>query len=603
MNIHTLKSWRFWVVLSFLALTATLPVAFYLKTYDSVTIKYTIMQLGALLALAAWLAGGIYEERFEIPARTLPFVVPAVGLFVWNIARFLTTPYRIAAFDGFIIQEIFLLSFMLVLLSFSTKNLKQLILTAAGGWAVTVLYGLVQHFGLDPFIWKGAFGQNIFSTIGNPDFFAAYLVVSSPFAFMIVADISMPAPLRISAGILSVISGMVIVLTGAFPEMIIYLAMSAGFIALALNRMDPSDPKQAILATILATAICLTAFAYYAPKPTLFSSTGPLTAEIRRASFEMAKKAGWSGFGPGSFWIHYPSFRSQKEILLHHKHNIETDHAGNELLEQWIEGGLLGLFLWLAIFGITLYKGFKASALREFSSYTRGLLVSVCGSLAVSMIALNSPRNLSLGWLMYFNAGLLALLAANDDPGKAEKVLAIPVPSGPFRRFLVIVVIAVGCLAAHFALLMFRSDIYHNYGIFYSKNDKWDEAIAAYSKELPGSRSYLMGQYFLGNIFQDRGKPGDLEKSVEQYRKVRRMAPDYVQVHFQEAKALQRLNRMPEAITRMERQVQIDPVCEDAWLTLGGLYRKTGDTDKAKSAEQKAKTAKALWETQPAFKQ
>lgn len=594
MTIHTFKSWRFWVGLAFMFLAASLPVAFYLRTYDSVAIKYTLMQLGAFFALTAWLAGGVAEERFEIPGKALPLIVLAAGLFIWNAIRFFASPYRIAALDGFMTQEIFLLSFMLVPLSFSEIDLKKLVLAAVGAWAVTLLYGLVQYSGLDPFIWKGAFGENIFSTIGNPDLFAAYLIISSPLALAVIADSSMQKPLRITAGLLSVIGGIVIVMTGAVPETFIYLAILAGFIMLALLRMEAADRRPAILAAVLAAAACIVAFALGAAKPTAFSSDSQSAAEIRRSSFEMAKKAGLSGSGPGSFWIYYPPFRSEKQIVLHHRHNIETGHAGNEPIEQWIEGGLVGMSLWLAIFAVTLYKGFKTAAPREFSGYACALFVSVAGSLAVSMISLNSTRNPVVGWLMYFNAGLLAMLAAG--PGKPGKVLALPAPSGRLRFFFMAAVAAAGCWAAYFPLMMFRSNGEHNIGIFFSKNAEWGNAIEKFEKELPGSQTYIMGQYFIGNVLQDWGRPGDLEKAAEQYRKVRSLAPDYVNVNFQEAKALQKLNRLPEAIERLEKQVLIDPVWEEAWLALAGLYKETGNMEKAKEAQEKAGNAKALWE-------
>lgn len=599
MNIDALKSWRLWVQTAFIALAAALPVAFYLKTYDSVAIKYTIMQLGAILALTAWLAGGLAEERFELPEKTLPFAAPAAALLVWNFARFLAAPYKAAAFDGFLTQELFLVSFLLALLSFSERELKKIAAAAAGAWAVAVLYGAAQYLGLDPFIWKGAFGPNIFSTIGNPDYFAAYLTVASPFALMLLADATLPRPLRAVAGLLAVIGGIVVALTGAGLEALIYVAVQTGFILLAFNRLEVQARKPAVLAAALAAAACVAAFVLLAPKPSQFSSNRPITSEIRKSSFAMAKNSGWLGFGPGSFQVHYPSFRSREELVLHHKHNILAKHAGSEVLEQWAEGGLPGLLLWLAVFGTVLYKGFKARAPGELSGYACGLLVSVAGSLAVCLVALNTPRSPSVGWLMYVNAGLLALLAASAA-GKPEKVLAVPVPSAALRRLLMAAVLAAGGFSAYYALRMFRSDAYHNHGIFNSKNGDWARALSAYGKEAPGARTYVQGQYFTGMILLDRGGAGDLERAVERYRKVRSLFPDYVQVHFKEASALRKLDRVPEAIERLERQVLLDPVWEDAWKMLAGLYAETGAVEKARHAEQKAGDAKALWESEAA---
>ena len=593
MNIDALRSWRFWVQAAFITLAAALPVAFYLKTYDSVAIKFTIMQLGVILALTAWLAGGLAEGRFELPERTLPFAAPAAALLAWNLVRFLAAPYKAAAFDGFVTQELFLVSFLAALVSFSGRELKLFVAAAAGAWAVAVLYGAAQYAGLDPFVWKGAFGPNIFSTIGNPDYFAAYLAVTSPFALMLLADAALPRALRAAAGLLAVIGGVLVALTGAGLEALIYVSVQAGFILLARARLEAPDRKPAVIIAALSAAACVAAFALIAPKPSHFSSHSPVISEIRSSSLELAKHSGWSGFGPGSFQVHFPSFRSPEVLLLHRRHNILTEHAGSEALEQWAEGGLPGLLLWLALFGTVLYKGFRARVAGELSGYACGLLVSVAGGLAVSLVAINTPRSPSVGWLIYANAGLLALLAASAA-GKPEKVLAVPVPFAALRGLLLAAVLAAGGYSAYYAARMLGSDARHNLGIFNSKNSYWDQALSAYGKEAPGAQTYVQGQYFTGTVLLDRGQE---ERAVEQYRKVRGLFPDYVQVHFKEAAALEKLGRVPEAIERLERQVLLDPLWEDAWKKLAELYAATGAAEKARHAGQKAREAKALWES------
>ena len=410
---------------------------------------------------------------------------------------------------------------------------------------------------------------------------------------MLLADAALPRALRAAAGLLAVIGGVLVALTGAGLEALIYVSVQAGFILLARARLEAPDRKPAVIIAALSAAACVAAFALIAPKPSHFSSHSPVISEIRSSSLELAKHSGWSGFGPGSFQVHFPSFRSPEVLLLHRRHNILTEHAGSEALEQWAEGGLPGLLLWLALFGTVLYKGFRARVAGELSGYACGLLVSVAGGLAVSLVAINTPRSPSVGWLIYANAGLLALLAASAA-GKPEKVLAVPVPFAALRGLLLAAVLAAGGYSAYYAARMLGSDARHNLGIFNSKNSYWDQALSAYGKEAPGAQTYVQGQYFTGTVLLDRGQE---ERAVEQYRKVRGLFPDYVQVHFKEAAALEKLGRVPEAIERLERQVLLDPLWEDAWKKLAELYAATGAAEKARHAGQKAREAKALWES------
>lgn len=592
---HDIRSWRFWAAAAFVGLAAAMPVAFYLRTYDSVTAKYTILQLGLLSALACWLAGGLLEKRFEIPAGALPALLPACALFAWNLARFFIAPYQAAAFGGFLTQQLFLLSFILPPLIFSERYLRYAVLTAAGGWSVVVLYGLAQYFGLDPFIWKGAFGKNVFSTIGNPDYLAAYLAVSSPFALMITADDSLPVFLRRAAGALSVVGGAVVTFTGARVETFIYLAVMAGFPVAAYFRLRSAAARRALYTAGAAVGVCLFSMAFLAPARSPFSSDSSHTGLIRRSALEMAGKAGLTGFGPGSFWVHYPKFRSSEQIVMHRRHNIQTDHAANELLEQWAEGGAVGVLLWLALFAAVLYGAFRAVYSPEAGVYGYGLVFSVLGGLVVSMVSLNVHRTLPGGWLLYFCAGLSVVLSARREG--QQRVLALPMPLGPLRYFAATAVAALALWGAYFSVRMFNSDIRHNFAIYHAKQGQWNSALEAYAEEFPGSGYYVMAQYFMGNVFMDRGGQGDAQKAQEQYRKVRQLAPDYVQVHYREALTLKELGRYAEAAERMERQVQLDPVWDEAWLQLAGIYEVMGDKERAAAARRKAAGAKAAWES------
>ncbi|MHB0997141.1 MAG: O-antigen ligase family protein [Elusimicrobiales bacterium] len=592
MNIERLLDWRFWLKYVLLAMAAALPVAFYLRTYDSVTIKYTMMQFGALAALTAWLLGGLAEGRFELPRRLLPFLLPAVALLAWNALRFFTSPYQTAALPGFLTQEIFLVSYLLALLGLGAGDLRRILAAAAGAWGVAVVYGLLQRFGLDPFVWKGAFGDNVFSTLGNPGFFAAYLAAMAPVPLMLAADAELSRPLRAAALVLSVLGGAAVAFTGATAELLVYLLSLGAFGALALARLSAEEKRPVLLGALLSGAVCLGVFYAAAPAPDLWSSTGAQARLIRAAAGRMAADHWLVGVGPGAFRVHYPAYRESAQILGHGKHNIQTEHAASEPLEQLAEGGLVGLALWLWLFGAALWGGFTAAGRGVHGGYVAALVVSVSAALAASLVALNVPRTPSFGWFMYLGAALLALLAARGGDGR---VLALPVPFAGLRLALAALVAGGAIWAGGSFADIFASDIRHNLAIFYSKRGDWALALEVYAKERPGAPSYLMAQYFIGNVYADRGRDGDLELAAQQYRKVRLLAPDYVEVHYREGVALKKLGRYAEAVERMERQVALDPVWPEAWRELAWLYAESGDKAKADEAGRRAVEAEAAW--------
>ena len=79
----------------------------------------------------------------------------------------------------------------------------------------------------------------------------------------------------------------------------------------------------------------------------------------------------------------------------------------------------------------------------------------------------------------------------------------------------------------------FMADVYHNRGIFYSKQQNWDAAIASYHKVVDLNPNYIMAYYFMGNVYTDRWQKGDVDLAMQQYEKVWAIAPNYVQSHHQ----------------------------------------------------------------------
>jgi hypothetical protein len=253
------------------------------------------------------------------------------------------------------------------------------------------------------------------------------------------------------------------------------------------------------------------------------------------------------------------------------------------------------------LFSALLYKGVRqlfAAEPGEGRIYVGGLLVATAGSVLFMLLSVSS-RFAAPGWLMFFAAGLLGAGAAGATGG-TDMVLALPLPLGGARRVLSATAMAGFVLLAYGAVKSFQSDITHNFAIFCSKSGNWAEAVREYGREVPWAPSYAMSRYFLGNTYSDRGEPGDLEKALARYKGVRNIAPDYISVAYREAKVLDKMGDYKQAIERMERQVQIDPVWDETWLFLAELYRKGGDTQKAADAQQKALAAKAMWPVQAA---
>lgn len=593
--ITTARDWRLLLRSTFLGMAVVLPVAFYLRTYDSITVKIALLELGVIAATALWLAGGIEEGRWELPERVLPLFAPATALLLWNVVRFHGTAHRSASAGGFWEQEALLVTFLLTLASFSARETRGAVAAILGGWLVAVLYGLAQRLGLDPFIWRGAFGGRVFSTAGNPKFFATYLLLCAPLSMALVLDEQTALWLRATAGAVAVLASVALVWTRAPLILAVFTLTMTLFAALACRALSGSRRWIALGLSALCLAAALGTAGPAAFRDDSRAAGKDFLVETWKGTAALIAAKPWLGHGPGSFWVEYPAFRRPRVIRLEHKHNTETDHAESEPLEQWADGGLPAALLWLCLFGAALYQGWRAltEADPQDAPLALGLLTAVAAS-ALAMTVSTAARFPHPGWLIYFTAGLLgALRRPRRQP---ETVLAVPVIVGKHRRLLLAPILAAAAWLAWQSASRFQSDIHHNIAIYWSKEKGWDNALMEYDLEAPGTDTYVMSRYFKGNVFQDRGGPGDLERAVAQYRLVRSLAPHYVEVHYQEATALRKLGRSAEAIEQLETETRIDPTWDQPWRELSELYAAAGLSEKAARTARTADEAARRWE-------
>lgn len=148
----------------------------------------------------------------------------------------------------------------------------------------------------------------------------------------------------------------------------------------------------------------------------------------------------------------------------------------------------------------------------------------------------------------------------------------------------------------------FKADIHHNIAIFFSKDRKWDQALDHYMQVHELNPDFVMSEYFMGNVFNDRfnmdkvsnpawgDKPGqirdDYERALDAYNEVRRLAPNYVQMHHQVGtlhlkRALWSMNHghpeevqfyLDRAMNRYRLYQQIDPVFEPNYYQMGQIF-------------------------------
>jgi tetratricopeptide (TPR) repeat protein/O-antigen ligase len=700
MFAHRVIVW--WLPLLYLLISSL----FYLRTYDSAQVKISIMQMGGLALLMLWAIRLIEAGMKAFTKEDLVCLSPFLAYLLVGVFSFLHAPYNMASVDFFLRHVFFMTAALVVIYEFDGKasdRLTRILIWTA--W-IAIGYGFLQFIdmmltvngyfpqgigkGLDPFIWRGAFGARIFSTYGNPNFFADFLVISLP---IIVTQYLKTR--RKSLIPLLVMLFLDLFATGTKGAWIGAAIVFAIFGVLAFRFFaETVKPFRKAVLTIVAVGVL--GFLGVVGKD-LGSRVVSVNFRLFtwEATWEMIMTHPIIGTGIGSFPPIYPAFRRPPIFHIEGKHNTETDHAEDEYLEQLFDNGILGfgIFIWLAY--STLFVGLKSLGqltgplrLKDGRPHPRaydlmGYMVAFMGMLGhnlfdVSMRFVSSGvylgllsgmiLNLARGQGLYEqheqrNAGTPGEVAAAEAPGIWRTIAEFLIwPArlagwgliawvgyrilvdfnylqGPLERLnlggeilqwwlawltlascvltlswafaklvfmsenpLVPLVIAASVYPMQLFWGYFKADIHHNIAIFFSKERRWDEALSNYGVVHKLNPGFVMCSYFSGNVFNDRfnmdkvynqnwgdvgGLPrDDYQRALDAYDEVRKLAPNYVQMHHQVGTLhLKRAewsvnNGHPEqaqhyldrAMERFRMYEALDPVFPANYYRIGQVY-------------------------------
>lgn len=706
---------------------------FFLRTYDSAQVKITMMQMGGLGLLVLWLMRLTEAGRSAISKDDLVALSPFLACLGWGIFSFLRAPYHMASVDFFLRHVFYMTAALVVIYEFDEAAVQRLTRWLVISAWIAVGYGTLQFVdntwfprgpgkGIDPFVWRGAFGDRVFSTYGNPNFYGDFLVIVFPTLLMQYLKTWKWSYIPLMLMLL-----LNLAMTGTKGAWLGFAMVLFVFGVIGFAYFPTLKPYRLKVGAALALGIL--GFVGYTAKDL---ANRVVSVNFRlftwEATWEMIRTQPLLGTGIGSFPPIYPAFRRPPIFHIEGKHNTETDHAENEYIERLFDDGILGfgIFVWMAF--STLFIGFKAlghmtKALDEGRAPPPriyelvGFLVAFCGMLGHNNFDV-SLRFVSSGVYLGLLAGLIVnvsrgkalyelhgrrlagaapaagpvtapALAEEGDAGpsawrtladlliwparlaaiggvlffafvinyKSPLLRGVPL-GGLYGEFMAIMgslgkvpaggdlwqwglswLTFIGCtvglgyamiraslLSSNpivpglvCAMLMplymfwgyFKADVHHNIAIFFSKERQWEPAVSNYLIVNKLNPDFVMAKYFLGNVFNDRfdmrktynpawgdseDQPrDDYERALYWYNEVRRLSPNYVQMHHQvgalhmkraqfaadQGKASEAEKYLDMAMTRFRLYEQIDPVFAPNYHRIAQVYMIRKDYESA----------------------
>lgn len=573
-----------------IACAVLLPLVFYFRTYDAASVKHALLLWSAITLGVTWFWQGLSRGRFAVSASSWPALLPALLYGAWCAFSFWRSPYKTAALPFALNDAAMLAAYLAALIGFSGARFaaRFAAFVVLAGWGVAA-YALLQAAGLDPLMWKDAYGSGrAFSTLADPAVCAAFLALLPPVALTLAQDPECPSWLRRAGYALLPAAAAAAVLTRSPWGLLGFASVSAVYALLTPWATGTRAALRHAGFALATAALAAGAGAATGQFGDAFASETREQRLLARGALSMAASYPVTGQGPGSFRAAFPRFRPVEHIRLA-GHETESAPASS-LLASLAETGAVGAFLWAWLALGALWAGLAgAAALRRAgavaeSVYAAGFSAAAAGALLASQFG-SAWRYASPGWLLWTLAGLgagFAALAAKRAP-----VSALPLPvSEDVRRALYVPSLLAAAFLAMPPGAWLKADVDLNQAIFQARHGDAAQADALFARIPRGSPAYLNGLYRAAHFRLKQDRP---EEALEALDRLAAVAPEYLLVQAKRGEALAKLGRWDEAVAARRRQAALDPSFVPNLVAWAEAARAAGNPEEAQQAVELAR--------------
>ncbi len=359
-----------------------------------------------------------------------------------------------------------------------TAQLQRFITTVILTSWIVALYGIIQHYYLDPVEWHGDTEKRVISTIGNPIFFGAYLIMVIPLTAMRVIKNAqrLIAAWRggengisrfrwlLPLGLYTLILASQVLATIFTKSRGPFVGMLGGTFVFLL--LWAATRQRALVWTLLALAVEIGLLLLILNLPNtpfpevartkygrllVFGSgmnVGSGRLLIWQGAIDMLKDnlfRALLGYGPETMFVAYTPFL-RAELFDYIGFGSTPDHAHNEMYDILVSMGIIGGIAYLVLFGSAFYRGFRnlklIRAARDrylfaglwMGGGVGGLLIASILSGGLKLVGLTVPVGAMAGMILYIV--IHNLLARELPPADEKHLLVIAIIAALFSHFM-----------------------------------------------------------------------------------------------------------------------------------------------------------------------
>ncbi|MEI7541754.1 MAG: O-antigen ligase family protein [bacterium] len=489
------------IELSLIAIVILVPIIFYTRTNDVFEInKLFVMKMFIVIIAAAWLFTIIRERKILLIKTNFDF--PIIGYFlVCLITTIVTKSHNISIFgvyedfEGIITICFYIMLYYVVVNHVKKQGIVYKLMTAMlVSTFIISAYGLAQNFGFDFVMWNPETysKERFFSTLGNPNFLAAYLVEMIPVIF-IMFFITKNIKKKIIILVVLLCAIIVLFLTKSRAGILSFIVTTGIIIAYAFYDSKKSDSRLFsgnkiwfIMFAVLMVLMCFVPKVQEAIVNLWQRSKGLFTLNgitltprvyIWKSALMMFRDFPLFGTGLDTFQVMFPYYRFPIYWQLEWNGTPEKTH--NIFLQVLATQGIFGMSIYLLLLVAFFKKSFN-SVFGEKDTIRRYLIFAVfLGIIGFLVQGLFNYTVVAYGMFFWIGLGLIIVL----QPA-SKKYYAIDISGFTNRGISILFYTAViaGLLAATTVTTReWMSDMYYKVGNIAGNSDKDNIGVAYYN--------------------------------------------------------------------------------------------------------------------------
>ena len=582
----------------FFAFVVLVPVAIWNGSYTPTTLKLPIITILAAAALAALCVRAGWDSNWRIPKSALLYA--ALAALGWKAVAAVYGGCFYAAGGLLLLAGVYCVVFVTII-SFVRRpeQIIRLLLAVACGTILVGIIGVFEHYGLRfPGI-PDAYSGRVYSTMGNPTFLAAYLVLLFPAQLCLFCVVSKKSH-RWMLGAAACLSYLCVIWTysrGSWAGLALSLLVLP---ALALTSAGRSLVKERlrVLAVLAACLAALTAFAWLT-RPVPNETKAPIEdvrmgvrksdairTALMKAAVEMFRDHPVLGVGLGGYAARQLDYIPTKPTPGGYFMGEDCSH--NEPLQIAAEEGLpgLGIYLWTlaAVCGAVVY-GFKRARAEGDAAgalMTAGLasgLIAFSGDLMTNV----AIRQIHVGVFFWIVVGALAALARKQEQDdRRPKPTPRPVPQ---RALLLAFAAAAFVVLAYAGIAPFLADIHAAKAAHAMARGDAETWIGENETALKTYPYATIPLYYLGVSYFEGGY---YEQALAAFKNYESKYPHANRIDYEIGRAYFRLADYRAAARYAEVAVRRDPTSPTERLSLSAARYMLGDKRGAYAAASQA---------------